>query len=249
MAKTTPVSQSAGRAATPSRWTTVRKPATGAAVHAGESTRDRLLDAAERLFADQGFADTSVRDLTREATCNLASVNYHFGGKENLYIEVFERMLKHIMHLRVQAISAVLESDSATIDQVFRAFAVAFLEPIRVNPERGECMMRLYSREMAQPLLPPGMFFHELVQPTITIMNQAYEQTFAGLSDNQKIWCLHALVGPLVNVLQSGRFFEQADQHGMGGPDFTAFSVDDAVDHVVLIATAAAVALAERNTK
>ena len=47
-----------------------------------DRTRARLLEAAERLFAERGFRATSVRALTSEARCNVASVNYHFGGKE-----------------------------------------------------------------------------------------------------------------------------------------------------------------------
>ncbi|UCF00455.1 MAG: helix-turn-helix transcriptional regulator, partial [Planctomycetota bacterium] len=50
---------------------------------------DRLLDAAEQLFAQTGFNGTSIRHITTKANSNIAAVNYHFGGKEKLYIEVF----------------------------------------------------------------------------------------------------------------------------------------------------------------
>lgn len=246
-----PANPGAGIPGASSRWTTPRRTPVviGSEPASGQSTRDRLLDAAEHLFAEHGFADTSVRDLTREANCNLASVNYHFGGKENLYIEVFERMLKHIMALRTSAISQVLQSKNPTIEDVFRAFAVAFFEPLRQQPQRGERLMKLYSREMAQPMLPAGMFFVELVKPTIDVMNRAYDLTFPGLTDNQKLWCLYALVGPLVNVLQANRFFEQAHDHGLPPAAVSDMTPDEAVDHVVLIATASAHAMLERNRK
>jgi len=61
--------------------------------HAVLDTRDRLLDASEGLFASRGYAATSVRDITTEAGCNLAAINYHFGSKHNLYREVFRRRL------------------------------------------------------------------------------------------------------------------------------------------------------------
>ena len=44
-------------------------------------TKEKILDAAERLFAEHGFASTSMRDITTEADVNLAAVNYHFGSK------------------------------------------------------------------------------------------------------------------------------------------------------------------------
>jgi len=56
-------------------------------------TRDRLLEEAEPLFAERGFEATSVRDITAAAGANLAAVNYHFGGKDKLYREVFRRRL------------------------------------------------------------------------------------------------------------------------------------------------------------
>ena len=54
-------------------------------------TKERILDVAERLFADHGYATTSLRDITTEADVNLASVNYHFGSKDALLIAVLNR--------------------------------------------------------------------------------------------------------------------------------------------------------------
>ncbi|HOK97051.1 MAG TPA: TetR family transcriptional regulator, partial [Anaerohalosphaeraceae bacterium] len=54
-----------------------------------DDARERLLDAAEKLFCLKGFNRTSVRELTAEARCNLAAVNYHFKSKEHLYVEMF----------------------------------------------------------------------------------------------------------------------------------------------------------------
>ena len=81
-------------------------------------TRERLLDASERLFAERGFRSASVRDITRESSCNIAAVNYHFGGKANLYREVFLRRLRAMRKHRLDAIEAALSSAGrqATLD-------------------------------------------------------------------------------------------------------------------------------------
>ena len=50
------------------------------------SSRQRLLDAAERLFAEHGFHGVSLRTITAEAGMNLAAANYYFGGKEGLFL-------------------------------------------------------------------------------------------------------------------------------------------------------------------
>ena len=60
---------------------------------AQSDTVDRILDAAEELFADRGFSETSLRMITSKARVNLAAVNYHFGSKNALIQAVFGRFL------------------------------------------------------------------------------------------------------------------------------------------------------------
>ena len=61
------------------------------------TTKIKILDAAEQLFAAHGFAETSMREITSKAGVNLASVNYHFGSKKVLIQAVIDRYLQHFM--------------------------------------------------------------------------------------------------------------------------------------------------------
>ncbi|PSD09742.1 TetR/AcrR family transcriptional regulator, partial [Stenotrophomonas maltophilia] len=65
------------------------------------STKDRILGAAEELFAQHGFAGTSLRQVTSQADVNIAAVNYHFGSKENLVNEVFRRRMDEMTGARL----------------------------------------------------------------------------------------------------------------------------------------------------
>ncbi|MCZ6663464.1 MAG: TetR family transcriptional regulator, partial [Actinobacteria bacterium] len=56
-------------------------------------TKERIVRAAEILFAKEGYAGTSLRQITESAGVNIAAVNYHFGSKENLLIEILDRVV------------------------------------------------------------------------------------------------------------------------------------------------------------
>src|SRR5918996_5614170 len=73
-----------------------------ASAAAGASTRERILDAAEQRFADEGFAGTSLRKITALAGVNVAAVNYHFGSKEELLRAVLSRIVEPVNRERLE---------------------------------------------------------------------------------------------------------------------------------------------------
>ena len=80
------------------------------------TTREALLDCAERLFLERGHAATSLRDITREAHANLAAVNYHFGSKDGLYAAVLEEA--HARLVSIDIVTHVTRSDASTAGAV-----------------------------------------------------------------------------------------------------------------------------------
>ena len=178
----------------------------------GDTTKQKLLDTAELLFAEQGYAETSVRDITAAAECNLASINYHFGGKESLYAEVFQRALADLREYRLARVQVVLDSETPTLEALLSAFSVAFLEPL-VENHRGRLLMLLFHRECNMPLLPSEMFFSELIDPLSKQMFEGYDLTCPGLTAEQKGLCLNSLVGQLMFVVQSARMYEMASRN------------------------------------
>lgn len=119
-------------------------------------TRDRVLEVAERLFAEQGFAATSVRDITAAAGVNLAAVNYHFGGKENLYRDVFRRRLATLRDRRLAAVRQAGGRPDATLESIVRTFALAVLEPF-IDLDEGVRFTQLVVREFADHRLDPAL--------------------------------------------------------------------------------------------
>jgi len=109
--------------------------------------REKLLDAAEVLFCEKGFEGTSVRDLTTTAGCNVASVNYHFGGKDKLYVEMFRRQMRRLFQRHKKLIDTLADNPDATLEDLVRG---AITEPLKAieNKEKSAAVMKLLVREV-----------------------------------------------------------------------------------------------------
>ena len=86
-------------------------------------TRHAILDAAERLYADRGFADVTLRDIVAAANVNLAAVNYHFGSKDELIAELFVTRSLATNRERLNELKAAEAAGGgrARIDAILRA--------------------------------------------------------------------------------------------------------------------------------
>ena len=119
--------------------------------HKYELTRDRLLDEAENLFAQRGYHAVSVREITKAAESNLAAVNYHFGNKQNLYLEVFRsRWLPRASQIQQSFRQSIKNNGIPTPNMVVQYFARAFLEGPMSADERNR-HLKLISGELVQP--------------------------------------------------------------------------------------------------
>lgn len=116
-----------------------------------DRTKERILDVAEALFALKGYHAVSVREITGAANCNLAAVNYHFGNKKNLYLEVFRsRWLPRAVRIQ-KCFQDSKDADGAVTPSVLvESLAQAFLEGPLSDDERKR-HHQLISGELAKP--------------------------------------------------------------------------------------------------
>ena len=113
------------------------------------STKDRILGAAEELFAQHGFAGTSLRQVTSRADVNIAAVNYHFGSKENLVNEVFRRRMDEMSAQRLARLKAATQQHPGELEPVL----AAFVEPaLALSKDRhgGAAFIRVIARAYAE---------------------------------------------------------------------------------------------------
>ncbi|WP_176489032.1 TetR/AcrR family transcriptional regulator [Rhizorhabdus dicambivorans] len=103
--------------------------AKGKSPRLGTDTRERLLDAAERLFADHGYDGTSLRDIADLAGQNMALSTYHFGTKLRLFEEVVRRRAVELEAARLAALARV-GTGAAPRAEVVRALIEAYAVPV-----------------------------------------------------------------------------------------------------------------------
>jgi TetR/AcrR family transcriptional regulator, regulator of cefoperazone and chloramphenicol sensitivity len=111
----------------------------------GLESRQRLLHAALRLFAEQGFAKTSIRDIALAAQTNVAAISYYFGDKKQLYRCAFTELMCHGANDANR-----FDQEGMTLAQSLTALLAEFTEPLKQG-ELVRLCARLHMREMVEP--------------------------------------------------------------------------------------------------
>jgi TetR/AcrR family transcriptional regulator, regulator of cefoperazone and chloramphenicol sensitivity len=129
------------------------------------SIRERLLDEAEALFAEKGYNTVSVREIIAAANCNLAAINYYFGTKENLYLEVFRSRWIPRARLEQEYFWGLLANQKPlSLSAVVKSLAQTFLEgPLRDEETRRH--HQLISREMDRPSEAADLVHEQAMKP------------------------------------------------------------------------------------
>ena len=191
-------------------------------------THERILDAAQKLFAEKGLDATSVRDITAEAECNVAAVNYHFGGKENLYLESFKAMLGPLRDQRLALIGELMERDPIpTLEEFLVTFAEGFLDPL-VDESRGRMFMVFVSREILDPRLPTPVFLEEFILPVVHRAVAALNRVGPPMAPNDALLCIFSLIGQLLHAVKAHHLEANVDV-----PEAVPFDLAGFVDHFV----------------
>lgn len=209
----------------------------------GRGVQDRLIEAAEELFCQRGYNDTSVRDIAAAADCNVASVNYYFGGKDSLYLEIWRRRLAQMRESRLASIDRVMSSGGQPqLEELLRSHAVSFFEPL-IEGDRQCRFINLMAREMIDPHLPREMFVAEMVNPVMSAMSKALMEICPWLNETTSGVVILLMVGQLIHAVCARELFEQSGQS-----DQFKLKLEDIVEHIVKFSAAGIRAYANDDT-
>jgi AcrR family transcriptional regulator len=164
------------------------------------ATRETLLNAAEQLFSEQGIEGTSVRDITRAAAANLGAINYHFGSKDRLAIEVFARRLKPLNCERVARLDALEKAagpEGLRLEQILDAMVRPTVEGVADGLRHETAFMRLISRCFQEPNPELKQFVQEQFEEVASRFDAAILRVVPGLTQGELFWKMKFLFGAL----------------------------------------------------
>jgi AcrR family transcriptional regulator len=177
-------------------------------------TKQKILDAAERLIAENGYSATSLRQIIAEAGVNLASVHYHFGSKEELLNELVARKANPVNEKRLELLEHVVAEAApgpASVEKVLEAFMVPMARAASRNPQFVKVMGRIMAEglreSIAQKHFKPvaGRFFAEL------------RKALPELPDEEFQWRVQFLIGAMAHTMcgctGAGHAFEERIAH------------------------------------
>lgn len=160
-------------------------------------TRDKLLDAAERLFAAHGFGAVSLRQIIAEAEVNVAAVHYHFGSKQELLDAVVMRKATPVNQERMARLER-LEAETngkPKVEQVLEAFLAPMADVARGNPEFSRMMGRLQAEGILSDVMARNF------QPVLSRFLALLRQSAPGLSETEFRWRVHFTHGAVANAM------------------------------------------------
>lgn len=192
-------------------------------------TRERLLEIASELFAEQGYAGTSISEITKRTGANKASVNYHFGSKESLYQQTWRYAHEEVSR-RYPADGGVAKD---------RPAAERLRGRIRAGLQRAILGDGVEHRIVLKEIANPTGLLHEVIRDSIKPLHRAMQEIIRELlgsaaSDLDVQLCEVCVVSPWRHITHR----RQAESHPGPFPAFTEGMLEDMTEHFTAYALA-----------
>lgn len=168
-------------------------------MNSSASTKERILTAAEALFAQRGFEGASLRQLTAAAGVNLAAVNYHFGSKDHLVEQVFKRRLDQLNARRLAALKQISGLPETTLEDVLAAFIRPALD--LSHDGGGGLFMRVLARAFAEHDDDLRKFLSENYGHVMRQFTAEFARLLPGLSKEELYWRIDLVTGALTHAM------------------------------------------------
>ncbi len=191
-------------------------------------TSQSIVRAAELLFAENGFAETTVRQITAKAGVNLAAVNYHFGSKKGLVLAVAEKFLVPLCDHVEQSLEERLSASEfrVSLEEALEILMRSLLMVNRDNDQALAVFMRLLELAYMQNQEDLRDFLIERYGQRFQELIRIVREDAAPMEDDEFFWRLHFLLGSIT--------FTLSNYHTISALEKREFHRDDAAVEEVL---------------
>lgn len=198
-----------------------------------DTSRQRIIAAAEAVFSDRGYDAGTVRDVAARADVPLGLVTYHFPEKLSLYRGVFKARVPEIVQQRMAGLAlAELEPDGdRRLELIVKALLVPMLG-LR-GTDAGRRFAVLLAREIADPSSTERGIVDELMRPVTTAFLSAIQGTLPEERQSSALWAYSAMIGAMLYMMAGGGRMPE-----VSGGEVNPNDVRGCTDHLVAIALA-----------
>ena len=166
-------------------------------------TRARLLLVAAELFAAKGFRATTIREICSSAGVNVASVNYHFGGKKHLYEEV----LAYANRIARSNDMAIPDNPGASLEERLHTFIRQSIS-FSFNKGNQSWYIRLINREMAEPTPMFENYIKRVIAPRHDVLRKLLGEMMGLPKESKEVrLCAHSIIFQCRSFFLSRRVF------------------------------------------
>jgi AcrR family transcriptional regulator len=202
----------------------------GGRVAADDETRQRLLDAGRDLFSEDGFGRVTVRDICHRARANVAAVNYHFGDKFGLYMEILRGGIALMTETNEMARVA---GQGKPPEEQLRAWITIFIERI-AGKDRQSWLQKIMAHEVATPTPALDVIVEQVLQPRLVYVGGIVAALLGCEPDDPRVL---RCVGSIFGQCQVYQWNHVRDRLLIGQP-FDADKITELADHVVAFSLA-----------
>ena len=177
-------------------------------------TKEKILDAAEHLFAAKGFDGVTVRQIMKRAGCDVALAYYHFKSKRDLFDAVLLRNAELLNEIRLEALENVEQRHGdapATVEEIISAFTSPLLDLLEEDPDKWSDFFALVAQVNNSPEWG-GELMTRYFDPLVRRFIEALKRALPDASPADIYWCYHFLSGALtLTFAETGRIDNLSD--------------------------------------
>jgi AcrR family transcriptional regulator len=169
-------------------------------VTSSADTKEQIITVAERLFAERGFAGTTLRNVVSEANVNLAAVHYHFGSKEELFRAVVQQFARPVVAKELERLAELKAAGLPSVEAILTAMVQSSLEVLAQDEPNRLVRAEFMGRCRTEPEPVQSIAYQEFAQATEAFLDML-QRVLPEQSRSQLSWKLDLVITALIRVL------------------------------------------------